>query len=60
MEQEQLFPLVRKGVQYILGNYIAANEILEKIEQYIVPARLGPQAGVLGAIALAQRAAERN
>jgi fructokinase len=60
MEQEQLFPLVRKGVQYILGNYIAANEILEKIEQYIVPAGLGPQAGVLGAIALAQQAAERN
>jgi fructokinase len=60
MEQEQLFPLIRKSVQDTLNNYISAKEILEDIEQYIVPPGLGPQAGVLGAIALAQQAAEHN
>ena len=59
MEQEQLFPLIRKSVLDILSNYISAKEILENIEQYIVPPGLGSQAGVLGAIALGQRAAER-
>ncbi len=59
MEQEQLFPLIRKSVLDILSNYISAKEILENIEQYIVPPGLGSQAGVLGAIALGQRAAEQ-
>ncbi len=59
MEQEHLFPLIRKSVLDILSNYISAKEILENIEQYIVPPGLGSQAGVLGAIALGQRAAER-
>ena len=59
MEQEQLFPLIRKSVLDVLSNYISAKEILENIEQYIVPPGLGSQAGVLGAIALAQRAADR-
>ncbi len=60
MEQAQLFPLIRMYVRDILNDYIAAKEILQDIEGYIVPAGLGSQAGVLGAIALAQRAAERN
>jgi fructokinase len=60
MEQAQLFPLIRKYVQNILNDYIAATEILEDMEGYIVPPGLGSKTGVLGAIALAQRAAERN
>jgi fructokinase len=60
MEQKQLFPLIRKSVQEVLGNYIAAPQIQEGIDQFIVPPKLGSKAGVLGAIALAQDAAGSN
>ena len=56
MQEERLFPLVRREVQSLLNKYIAAPEILEDIDGYIVPPALGGQAGVLGAIALAQLA----
>lgn len=55
MEQSQLFPLVRQRVQELLNDYLQATEILEQINDYIVPPGLGKRAGVLGAIALAQR-----
>lgn len=58
MDQEHLFPMIRIKVRELLGNYITAQEILETNEQYIVPPSLGSQAGVLGAIALAQQAAK--
>ena len=58
MDQDQLFPMIRKKVQVLLSDYISAREILEHIDHYIVPPKLGSQAGVLGAIALAQQAAE--
>jgi fructokinase len=58
MKQAQLFPLIRSKVQDLLGGYISAPQILENIEQYIIPPGIGSQAGVLGAIALAQQAAE--
>ncbi len=57
MDQEQLFPMVRANVQELLNGYIQTPQILEQIDQYIVPPGLGNQAGVLGAIALAQDAA---
>ncbi len=57
MDQAQLFPLVRTGVQELLNNYVQTPEILERIDSYIVPPALGGRAGVLGAIALAQLAA---
>ena len=57
MEQPQLFPLVRARVQELLKRYLQAPAILEEIDSYIVPPALGNRAGVLGAIALAQRAA---
>ncbi|MFC1850020.1 ROK family protein [candidate division CSSED10-310 bacterium] len=55
MEQTQLFPMIRHKVQDFLNAYIQAPEILAEIEQYIVPPKLGKKAGVLGAIALAQK-----
>jgi len=58
MEQEQLFPMVRARVQELLNGYVRSPQILERIDEYIVPPGLGSQAGVLGAIALAQRALE--
>lgn len=55
MEQPRLFPLVRQRVQELLNGYVQAPEISERIDDYIVPPGLGSRAGVLGAIALAQR-----
>lgn len=56
MEQAHLFPLVHREVQSQLNGYIQSPAILEEIESYIVPPALGGRSGVLGAIALAQRA----
>jgi fructokinase len=53
MEQNQLFPMIRKNIQKMLNGYIQANDILKEIDSYIVPPGLGNQAGVMGAIALA-------
>jgi fructokinase len=54
MEQTQLFPSIRQRVRELLNGYIAAPEVGERIDEYIVPAALGSSAGVVGAIALAQ------
>ncbi len=56
MEQAQLFPLIRTNVQKLLNNYVQVPEILDNIEEYIVPPALGRRAGVLGSIALAEQA----
>jgi fructokinase len=53
MQREALFPLVRRKVQQLLNGYVHSPQIIERIEQYIVPPALGNQSGVLGAIALA-------
>jgi fructokinase len=55
MEQAHLFPLVRQKVQSLLNGYIQSPAIYTEIERYIVPPALGGQAGILGAIALAQQ-----
>ena len=59
MEQAQLFPKIRRHVQQILNRYIQAPALLDDVDRYIVPPGLGNRAGVLGAIALAQRAASK-
>lgn len=56
MEQPQLFPLLRQKVQTYLNGYVQHPAILNDIDTYIVPPGLGNQAGVLGAIALAETA----
>lgn len=55
MEQPQMFPQVRLEVKALLNDYVRAKEILEGIDAYIVPPALGRRAGVLGALALAER-----
>lgn len=55
MKQPQLLPMVRKKVLEELNGYLQATDILQHIDSYIVPPGLGDHAGVLGAIALAQR-----
>ena len=55
MKGRQLFPLIRTEVQALLNGYLQATEILDDVDRYIVPPALGDRAGVLGAIALAER-----
>ena len=55
MNQKQLFPLIHVKVRALLNNYLQTPEILEELGNFIVPAALGSRAGVLGAIALAER-----
>ena len=54
MNQSHLFPLIREKVVASLNKYVHHPAILENIDTFIVPPLLGNQAGVLGAIALAQ------
>lgn len=58
MERRSLFPLVRAQVLELLNGYVQAPTLLENIDDFIVPPALGGKAGVLGAIALAERAQE--
>ncbi len=55
MAQTHLFPLVRQETVLLLNGYVQSPAILKHIDDYIVPPRLGGKAGVLGAIALAER-----
>lgn len=55
MEQPQLLPRVRRKVQELLNGYVQAEEILQRIDDYIVASKFGRRVGVLGAIALARR-----
>jgi fructokinase len=56
MQQPQLFPLMRRKLQEELNGYIPCPELQEGIDRYIVPAKLGDRAGVLGALVLAEAA----
>lgn len=54
MQQSHLFQKIRNKTKDYLNGYIPAKIILENIDEYIVPPKLGNQAGMLGAIAMAQ------
>lgn len=58
MQQPAIFAQLRRSVQELLNGYVQSPEILADIDAYIVPPALGSRAGVLGAIALAQKALE--
>jgi fructokinase len=55
MEQKNLLLKVQKNVKKLLNNYIDIPQINRDIKDYIVLPKLGNQAGILGAIALAER-----
>jgi fructokinase len=58
MQQKQLFPMIRARVVELLNDYVQSPQILDEIDAYVVPPGLGTRAGVVGAIALAYRAAK--
>ena len=54
MHQKQLFPMIHKYTQEFLNGYIQKEEVTtDKIKDYIVYPKLGDNAGVVGALALA-------
>lgn len=55
MHQEKLLPLIRKKVLENLNDYLSTKE-LDDIDNYIVPAALGDDQGILGALKLAMDA----
>jgi fructokinase len=57
MDQPQLWPLMRTRLRELLADYIASPATTTEIDSYVVPPELGNRAGVLGAIALAERVA---
>lgn len=59
MHQAQLFPMIREEVQRMLNGYLQTWEVLQDIDNYIVPPGLGDKAGMLGAMVLAQQAKGR-
>ncbi len=52
MHQQQLFPLIRKSFETNMAGYIKTKE-LENLDEYIVPASLNDDQGIMGAIKLA-------
>ena len=55
MKRPFLFPMVRSDLLELLAGYIQAPAVTDAIEEMVVPPTLGDRAGVLGAIALAER-----
>ncbi len=58
MHQEQLFPLIRREVACLLNGYIRTPQ-MEDLDQYIVPASLKDDQGIMGCIQLAKLELER-
>jgi fructokinase len=56
MRQPVLLPLIRRRVHELLAGYIAAPELAESIDDFIVAPALGERAGLIGAIELARHA----
>lgn len=52
---DQFFQLIREKVQAALHGYVVSSALQEEIGNFIVPPLLGDDAGVCGAIALAQK-----
>ncbi len=55
MHQEQLFPLIRKVFKDKMAGYIDT-KLLQNLDEYIVPASLNDDQGIMGAVKLAMDA----
>ena len=53
MQRSFLFPMIRKNVKKSMNGYVRSEMILSRMDEFIIPPRLGSRAGVLGALALA-------
>lgn len=60
MQQPHLFALIREEFAALLNGYVRHRDILDGLDEYIQPPQLGGQAGVLGALVLAEKAEQRQ
>lgn len=58
MQQEHLFPMIRRETMRLLGGYVQHPAILSGMGDYIVPPGLGTASGITGAFLLARKALE--
>lgn len=56
MQQPHLFELIRKEFARLLNGYVQHVNVLAGLNEYIQPPQLGSQAGILGALVLAESA----
>lgn len=59
MHQEQLFPLIRKKVPELMNGYIRTPQ-MQNMDNYIVPASLQDNQGIMGGIRLAELALQKS
>jgi fructokinase len=56
MRQERLFAMIREDLARLLNGYVRAKDLMENLNQYVIPPRLGNRSGVIGALVLAEQA----
>ncbi len=57
MQQPHLFKMIRDEFAYVLNGYVRHPDILDHLDQYIQPPKLGGDAGVVGSLFLAAQEA---
>lgn len=60
MQQSHLFEMIRRDTLHLLNGYVQADAIIKDIDTFIVPPALGSRSGILGAIALARKALNKE
>jgi fructokinase len=56
MQQPHLFQMIREKFSELLNGYVRHPDILNRVDEYIQPPKLGNDAGILGALLLAEMA----
>lgn len=56
LNRKCLFPMIREEVKRVMNGYLQVDAVLSDIDSFIVPAIHGNNAGIIGALALAQTA----
>jgi fructokinase len=56
MQQPHLFEMIRAEFSSLLNGYVRHPDILDHVDEYIQPPKLGNDAGILGALLLAESA----
>ena len=60
MQRRLLFPMIRNRFRDLFSTYLSLPELTRNVNTYIVPPELGTQAGIRGALALAQDGARNG
>jgi fructokinase len=60
MQQPHLFLMIRRELSLLLNGYIKAKALMDDLNEFVVPPKLGNLSGVLGALVLAERALKRQ